>query len=66
VDPDDPDLDLLRMRALTATRTYPIGPWMGTAKALTTVRSGWRQLRPLTEWLADHVGPATDPAVPPA
>jgi uncharacterized protein (TIGR02453 family) len=65
VDPDDPDLDLLRLRALTASRTYPIEPWMGTRKALTTVRTGWRQIRPLTEWLADHVGPATDPAQPP-
>ena len=65
VDPDHPDLDLLRMRALTAATHYPVEPWLGSRKALTTVRTGWRQLRPLMEWLADHVGPATDPALPP-
>jgi uncharacterized protein (TIGR02453 family) len=65
VDPDHPDLDLLRMRALTGAKHYPVEPWLGTRKAVTTVRSGWRQLRPLMEWLADHVGPAQDPALPP-
>ena len=38
---------------------------MGTRKTLTVVRNAWRQLRPLTEWLADQVGPAVDPAVAP-
>lgn len=65
VDPDHPDLDLLRFRSLTAARHYPVEPWQGTRRALTTVRSGWRQVRPLVEWLADHVGPAQDPSVPP-
>jgi uncharacterized protein (TIGR02453 family) len=65
VDPDHPDLDLLRFRALTAARHYPVQEWLGTRKALTTVRRDWRQLRPLVEWLADHVGPATDPSLPP-
>lgn len=62
---DHPDLDVLRYRALVGARQYPIEPWLGTRKALTTVRNGWRQIRPLTEWLADHVGPAVDPALPP-
>jgi len=65
IDPDHPDLDLLRMRALTAAKDYPVEPWLGGRRALTTVRTGWRQLRPLIEWLADHVGPAQDPALPP-
>ena len=59
---DDPNLDLLRMRMLTLGRTYPVEPWLGTRKSLTVVRSGWRQIRPLLEWLADTVGPAVDPA----
>ncbi len=62
---DHPDLDLLRMRGLTVSRRYAPEPWMDTRKLLTTVRSGWRAMRPLTEWLADHVGPATDPSIPP-
>jgi hypothetical protein len=36
---------------------------MGTAAAADRIRSDWRQLRPLVEWLADHVGPAADPAL---
>jgi uncharacterized protein (TIGR02453 family) len=65
VSPDHPDLDLLRFRALTAAKHVPVQPWLGTRRALTTVRAGWRQLRPLVEWLADHVGPGVDPALPP-
>lgn len=57
-----PRIELLRCRMLTVSRTYPVATWMGTRKALTTVRSDWRAMRPLVEWLADHVGPAVDPS----
>ena len=60
-DADHPRIDLLRNRALTVARTYPVEPWLGTRKAFTTVRTGWRAMRPLMEWLADYVGPAADP-----
>ena len=60
---DHPDLDLLRFRVLTSARKYDVQPWMGTAEAAGRVRADWRQLRPLVDWLADHVGPATDPAL---
>ncbi len=62
---DHPDLDLLRMRSLTVSRHYPPEPWMDSRTLLIRVRSGWRTMRPLTEWLAEHVGPATDPSLPP-
>lgn len=62
IDADHPRLELLRNRALTVSRGYPVEPWLGTRKALTTVRNGWRAMRPLVEWLADYVGPAGDPA----
>lgn len=61
IDPDHPRMELLRNRALTVARHYPVEPWLGTRKALTTVRSGWRAMRPLVDWLADFVGPAADP-----
>ena len=61
-DLDHPRIALLRNRALTVARTYPVEPWLGTRRALTTVRADWRAIRPLMEWLADNVGPATDPA----
>jgi uncharacterized protein (TIGR02453 family) len=60
-DADHPRIDLLRNRALTVSRHYPVEPWLGTRKAFTTVRNGWRSMRPLVEWLADYVGPANDP-----
>ncbi len=65
VDPDHPDLDLLRFRALTGSKHYGVEPWVGTKKALTRVRTDWRQIQPLIEWLADHVGPGSDPSVEP-
>jgi uncharacterized protein (TIGR02453 family) len=65
VDADDPNLDLLRYRALTGAKHYPIEPWLGTPKVVTRVRTAWRQSRPLVEWLGDNVGPGDDPALPP-
>jgi uncharacterized protein (TIGR02453 family) len=58
---DNPRIDLLRFRALTVARHYPVEPWLGTRKAFTAVRGDWRAMRPLMEWLADFVGPAADP-----
>jgi uncharacterized protein (TIGR02453 family) len=55
---DHPDLDLLRCRLLTAERHYDIDAWMGTRKAATRVRSDWRKLTPLVEWVTETVGPA--------
>ena len=37
---------------------------MGTRQGFTTVRKDWRAMRPLIEWLADHVGPGEDPREP--
>lgn len=62
IDPDHPRIELLRMRRVTVARTYPVGPELGTRTALTRVRADWRAMRPLIEWLADYVGPATDPS----
>ena len=61
-DADNPRIDLLRFRALTVARQYDPGAELGTRSALTMVRRDWRAMRPLMEWLADNVGPASDPA----
>lgn len=61
-DMDHPRIELLRHRRLTVARDYAVEPWLGTRKALTTVRTQWRAMRPLIEWLADYVGPAGDPS----
>ena len=59
---DHPRLELMRFRRVTAMREYPVEQWSQTTKTVTTVRRDWRTLQPLMDWLADHVGPAEDPA----
>ena len=61
VSPDHPKLELMRNRRVTAMRQYPAEDWLKTPKTLATVRSDWRALRPLLEFLADQVGPAQEP-----
>ncbi len=61
---DHPRIELLRMRHLTLSRSYSAAAWMGTREALSRVRKDWRAMRPLVEWLADHVGPGEDPREP--
>jgi len=58
---DHPRIELLRNRRLTVARHYPVEPWLGTRKSFTTLRDGWRAMRPMMEWLEDFVGPASDP-----
>lgn len=57
--PDHPRLDLMRHEALTAHRVYPANPKLAGAGALNLIRADWRHLRPLTDWVLDHVGPTT-------
>ena len=61
---DHPRLELLRMRQFTLHRSYDPEAWMGTREVVKRVRGDWRAMRPLIEWLADHVGPAEDPREP--
>ncbi len=61
VSPDHPKLELMRYRKITAMRHYWADSWVESPKTLAAVRSDWRALRPLIEFLADHVGPAEEP-----
>lgn len=65
-DANNPRIGLLRNRMLVASSNYAAAPWMGSRKAIETVRADWQALQPLVEWLADHVGPAEDPAADPS
>jgi uncharacterized protein (TIGR02453 family) len=62
--PDHPRIELLRMRGLTLSRTYSPAGWMGTHETVARVGKDWRAVRPLVEWLGDHVGPADQPREP--
>ena len=55
--PDHPRLDLMRHESLTAHRFRPPEPSLATATGLNVVRTDWRHLRPLNDWVLDHVGP---------
>lgn len=57
---DHPRMDYLRFRSLTAHRDYGDPSWLDTRNALTQVRRGWRQLAGLNDWIATHMGTASD------
>jgi uncharacterized protein (TIGR02453 family) len=59
---DHPRIDLLRHRSLWLARRYPPDDGLHERTALERVRRGWRRLRALNEWFADHVGPSDMPA----
>ncbi|HVL85622.1 MAG TPA: DUF2461 domain-containing protein [Pseudonocardia sp.] len=57
VAPDHPRLELLRHRSLWAWRRWPPDDVLHGPGARARVAATWRSLRPLAEWLDDHVGP---------
>ena len=56
---EHPRIDLLRHRSVTAMRWIDDADVVTTPALLVRVRSHWRQLRPLVDWLGDTVTPAT-------
>jgi len=58
---DHPRLDLLRHRSLYGWRSWPPDDVLHEAGTLPRVATAWRARLPLTEWLADHVGPTEQP-----
>lgn len=51
--------ELLRHRSLLAVRHFDIGDWLFDESALDVLQATATELRPMLEWLADHV--VTDP-----
>jgi uncharacterized protein (TIGR02453 family) len=60
-DRDHPRIDLLRRKGLFAAREWEPDDVLHEPGARDRVVDTWRLLRPLTEWLADHVGPSEQP-----
>jgi uncharacterized protein (TIGR02453 family) len=54
--PDAERLDLLKHKALHATRRWEPAEWLHDRGTLDRIRSAWRDLRTLNAWLADNVG----------
>jgi uncharacterized protein (TIGR02453 family) len=61
VDADHPRLELMRHKSLYGWRRWPPDDVLHETGAVHRVASAWRSLRPLTEWLDDHVGPSELP-----
>ena len=53
---DHPRIDLLRQDGIIGMIAHPPRAWLHTAKAKDKVAEGWRTLRPLNAWLAQHLG----------
>lgn len=60
-DADHPRLDLLRYKTLTAWHEYPPQAWLHTAEVADVVATTWREMAPLNDWLARHVGASHQP-----
>jgi uncharacterized protein (TIGR02453 family) len=54
---DSPRADLLTLKTLWAAKHLEPGPWLHTAEAAEVVAAAWREVAPLNDWLAQHVGP---------
>lgn len=57
---DHPRLELIRYANLTAGRDHGAPSWLPTAEAVEHVRADWRGVRPLVEWVAEHIGPSEE------
>src|SRR4051812_24169234 len=49
-DREHPRADLLRNKGLAAWKTWPVAPWLGTAKARGRVEGFLEAARPLNDW----------------
>jgi uncharacterized protein (TIGR02453 family) len=58
---DHPRIELLRYKGLIGWYDHAPRTWMQTAEARTRVAEDWRSLAPLNAWLAENVGPTTEP-----
>lgn len=58
---DHPRLRRLRMKQLTVSRRHALEPWLHESTCDERVRSEMVAARPLVKWLAETVGPSTQP-----
>ena len=55
---DHPRIELLRYKGLVTWRSWPVEPWLGTARAKQRVVQFYDDSRPLLDWLDRTVGAA--------
>jgi uncharacterized protein (TIGR02453 family) len=54
-DPEHPRADLLRYKDLVAWKKWPVGAWLGTAKAKGRLVEFFHDTQPLNDWLTKLV-----------
>lgn len=55
---DHPRIELLRCKGLIAWKSWPVEPWLGTARAKQRIVQFYEQSKPLLDWLDTNVGPS--------
>jgi uncharacterized protein (TIGR02453 family) len=58
---EHPRIELLRLKGLISWKSWPVGAWLGTAKAKERVVAFLRSSKPLNDWLNRNVGPSSQP-----
>jgi uncharacterized protein (TIGR02453 family) len=58
---DHPRLELLRHKSVIAWRDRGTPAWLSTGSAVHHVRDDWRAIRPLVDWIRQHVGSSSRP-----
>jgi len=58
---DHPRIELLRYKGLITWQQWPVGAWLGTAKAKDRVVTFLRASQPINAWLDACVGPSDLP-----
>ena len=58
---DHPRVGLLRQKSVAVMRRFPPARWLGTPAAADRIIEVWRAATPMNGWLAEHVGPSTEP-----
>jgi uncharacterized protein (TIGR02453 family) len=61
-DADHPRADLLKHKSLYGSQRWSPDDVLHGPECAARVRDAWRALRPLSQWLNDHVGPSAQPA----
>lgn len=58
-DREHPRADLLKHKGLAALKSWPVEPWLGTAKARANIEKFLETAEPLRDWLRTNVGALT-------
>ena len=57
---DHPRLELLQLKGIVMSKSWPVGAWLGTKKSKERVVATLDAARPLNAWLHDHVVGTTE------